>query len=116
MPILLIGQAVLMGLMGVLSILGPMTMFTTAGPEVLGLLRVVGFTYLFIMMVTGLVIKQREDKVLVKFGFLFFLYFHLAFTLAHGMNALAVGSSFHLALVHGLFLLFFFLKLPRQGT
>lgn len=112
MTILLIAQGVMMMLLGGLSILGPLVMFTAASPEVLGLLRLVGFTYLFISMLSFFVLKQQPQSLL--FGRTVFLLFHAAFSCAHFVNSMSFGLSFKPAIVHIVFMMFFLLKKPSH--
>jgi len=105
MTVILIIQGVFFGLMGAFSILGPMSTFNTAGPELMSLLRLVGFTYLFMMMFVLLTIRNRTDQSAHRFGFTGLIFFNGAFAVAHGVNALSFGTPFFPAIVHGVLLI-----------
>lgn len=114
MIIYLIIQGLFFGLMGLLSILSPLVMFTTAGPELLGLLRLVGFSYLSMMMVTLYALKQKQHSIILRFASTIFTFFNMAYTLAHTINALSFGMTLYPAIIHAAMVISLFILVPRN--
>ena len=114
MIVYLLLQGVFFGLMGLLSIVSPLIMFTTAGPELIGLLRLVGFAYLSMMMVTVYTLKQKENMLIMRFGATIFIFFNTAYALAHIMNYLSFGMTLYPVFVHVAMVLSLFVLVPRH--